>query len=523
MSKIIKSLTILTCSLVLYSCGSNPLPSPESFSPAEFISEQEPIIEETSKFGPLNDYELQKNNRRVYIDENVVTDYTNIVSSNFSETFPISINFDQVSVKSVMQTFSIITGKNILVGDEVVGAVTARIHDENWDSVLEAILEIKNIALTLNPSTNIVRVHSKEVLTSQEEYKRKRKAEVRLSMELSKSIEPVRSEIFKLYYSNPTQVKSQIKEVLENMDATATSGEGAAATGGSSDRVKMTIDDRLRALIVLGNAEDLNFIEKLINQIDIPTKQILVEAYVVTVKDTFTSVLGKRLSALYSGNTPAGNYAPGRYPISIAGTAGSDSEAMRTDMTTGFTDVGSFAKGFTNGGLGVILDAGLFNMQLEVEALETNGVVKTVSNPKLFTLDNQQASIKQGVELPYTSVDENGKTVVAFKDAALNFIVTPSIVGDGNITLDINLNADEQGTSTVNGNFSVDTVEIKTKLLVQDNSVVIIGGVYKNSKNDSEMKIPFVGDIPVFGSLFKRRTDTDQFNRIYMFIAPKIL
>ena len=307
------------------------------------------------------------------------------------------------------------------------------------------------------------------------------------------------------------------------MDATATSGEGAAATGGSSDRVKMTIDDRLRALIVLGNAEDLNFIEKLINQIDIPTKQILVEAYVVTVKDTFTSVLGKRLSALYSGNTPAGNYAPGRYPISIAGTAGSDSEAMRTDMTTGFTDVGSFAKGFTNGGLGVILDAGLFNMQLEVEALETNGVVKTVSNPKLFTLDNQQASIKQGVELPYTSVDENGKTVVAFKDAALNFIVTPSIVGDGNITLDINLNADEQGTSTVNGNFSVDTVEIKTKLLVQDNSVVIIGGVYKNSKNDSEMKIPFVGDIPVFGSLFKRRTDTDQFNRIYMFIAPKIL
>jgi type IV pilus assembly protein PilQ len=426
-----------------------------------------------------------------------------------------------------MQTFSIITGKNILVGDEVRGTVKARIVEENWDSVLEAILEIKNIALTLNPKANIVRVHSKEVLTAQEEYKRKRKAEVRLSMELSKSIEPVRSEIFKLYYAEPAQVKTQIMEVLANMDATVSAGEGGESGGqGSSDRVKMTIDDRLKSLIVLGSAEDLNFIEKLINQIDIPTKQILIEAYVVTVKDTFTSVLGKRIGALYRGNTVPGSSFPGRYPTVIGGTAGaaSSDDGISSDMGSGFTTVGSLVDpSFSQGGLGFLLDAGSFDMQLEIEALETNGVVKTISNPKIFTLDNQTASVKQGVQLPFTSTSSDGATSVQFKDAALNFQVTPSIVGDGNITLDISLNADEKGTTTVGGNFSVDTVQINTKLLVADNSVVIIGGVYKNTKNDSEMKTPWIGDIPVIGQLFKRRTDSDQFDRIYMFIAPKIL
>ena len=516
----IKLSIVLLASITLYSCASNPIPEVDSFSPSEFIAEQKNVLQETSKYGPKNIFIDPGKARRIYIDENVVTDYTKIVNKNFSKTFPISINFDNVSIRSVMQTFSIITGKNILVGDEVRGTVKARIIEENWDSVLEAILEIKNVALTLNPKTNIVRVHSKEVLTSQEEYKRKRKAEVRLSMELSKSIEPVRSEIFKLYYANPTQVKSQIMEVLANMDATVSAGEGAGAgTGqGSSERVKMTIDERLKSLIVLGSAEDLNFIEKLINQIDVPTKQILIEAYVVTVKDTFTKAMGTRLAGIFSGRAPNQN------TITMAGTQGKASEDLSADITGEFGTAGSITPpSFASGGLGIILDASDFNMQLEIEALETSGVVKTISNPKIFTLNNQQASIKQGVQLPYASVGTDGSKTVSFKDAALNFVVTPSIVGDGNVILDISLNADEKGTDTVDGNFSIDTVAINTKLLVKDNSIIIIGGVYKNTQADSIQKTPGFGDIPLIGNAFKRRDDADQYNRIYMFIAPKIL
>ena len=505
-------------SIILYSCASNPIPPVDSFQPSEFIAEQQSQIEETSKYGPQNTYLDASKARRIYIDQNIITDYTNIVTNNFSETFPISINFDNVSIRSVMQTFSIITGKNILVGDEVRGTVKARIVEENWDSVLEAILEIKNIALTLNPKANIVRVHSKEVLTAQEDYKRKRKAEVRLSMALSKSIEPVRSEIFKLYYAEPAQVKSQIMEVLENMDATVSAGEGGESGGqGSSDRVKMTVDDRLKSLIVLGSAEDLNFIEKLINQIDVPTKQILIEAYVVTVKDTFTKAMGTRLAALFRGRGPDGK------GISAGGTKGTEaSEDMAADMAGGFNTVGSLNT-FASGGLGVILDAQDFDLQLEIEALETSGVVKTISNPKIFTLNNQQASVKQGVQLPYTTTGTDGSKTVSFKDAALNFVVTPSIVGDGNIILNIALNADEKGTDTVDGNFAIDTVSINTKLLVADNSIVIIGGVYKNTEADSVQKTPGLADIPIIGNAFKRRDDSDQYDRIYMFVAPKIL
>ena len=513
-----KFLISILLSFSLFSCVSNPLPSNDSFLPSEFIEQEKSVIEQTSQLGPKNDFEEGQKTRRIYIDENVVTDYTKIITSNFSQTFPISINFDNVDIRSVMQTFSIITGKNILVGDEVQGSVKARIVNENWDSVLEAILEIKNIALTLNPSTNIVRIHSKEVLTSQEEYKRKRKAEVRLSMELSKSIEPVRSEIFKLYYSSPSAVKGQISEVLANMDATMAAGEGGATSGmGSGDRVKMTVDERLRALIVLGSAEDLNFIEKLINQIDVPTKQILIEAYVVTVKDTFTKALGTRLGALFAGRAANG------YPVTIGGTLGDAGSDTSSATSLGSTVNTVTSTAFASGGLGLVLDASDFDLNLEIEALETSGVVKTISNPKIFTLNNQTASIKQGVQLPYTSTSADGTSSVSFKDAALNFTVTPSIVGDGNVILDIALNADEKGTDTVDGNFSVNTVQINTKLLVADQSIVIIGGVYKNTENDSEMKTPLLGDIPVFGSLFKSRADSDQYDRIYMFVAPKIL
>ena len=521
MNNLKKIILCLILGSFITACASNPLPTAEtSFLPEEFIEEQKPIIDETSKLGPKTAEKVQEGSRRIYIDENVVTDYTKIITKNFNETFPISINFDNVDIRSVMQTFAIITGKNILVGDEVRGSVKARIYDESWDNVLEAILEIKNIALTLDPKTNIVRVHSKEVLTAQEEYKRKRKAEVRLSMELSKSIAPVRSEIFKLYYSSPAGVKSQISEILQNMDATVAAGEGVAAPAGagSSDRVKITVDDRLRALIVLGSAEDLDFIEKLINQIDVPTKQILIEAYVVTVKDTFTKALGTRLGALFSGRTPDG------YNTFIGGTAGKASKDISADLVGEFGTAGTITNtAFASGGLGLILDARDFDLQLEIEALETNGVVKTISNPKIFTLDNQSASIKQGVQLPFTATSADGSSSVSFKDAALNFTVLPSIVGDGNVILDISLNADEKGTDTVDGNFSVDTVQINTKLLVKDQSVVIIGGVHKNTQNDAELKTPGFGDVPVFGNLFKRRTDTDQFDRIYMFVAPKIL
>ena len=524
--KYLKSIIIfISCSILLYGCTTFDMPL-DDFVPEVFQEEQAQRITETAGLGPqIQNLNFGSNvNRRVYIDENVVSDYTKIINKTFAESFPISINFDNVEIRTVMETFSIITGKNILVGDEVQGSVKARIISEDWDSVLQAILEIKNIALTLNPNTNIVRIHSKDVLSAQEEYNRKRKLEVRLAMELNKSIEPVRSEIFKLYYSDPVVVKSQIVEILTNMDSAAAAGEGLSeAISSTTDRVKITVDNRLRALIVLGGTEDLNFIEKLINQVDVPTKQILIEAFIVTVTDSFEESLGSRLGMAFEGskNPDEGFSAGGTMGVAGSTTLSTTSSQLFGQTTRSVGTLASNTIASATGSLGMIMDAGSIDLNLELSAMEKEGISKMIANPKVFTLDNQKATITQGVQVPYTSVSSSGSTV-ELKNANLTLAVTPSIVGDGNVIMDINVTNDSVADGA-GDNPQIDSVAVQTKLLVADESIVIIGGIYTNQTDSARSKTPGLGDIPVFGNLFKMKSDKDSYKRIFIFIAPKII
>ena len=520
--------------LVLTACASfegifADQPSIDSFDPASFAIEKREQVSDTASLGPQIESEgslEQVVNRRIFIDENIVIDYTKIIDKNFAETFPISVNFDNVDIRTVMQTFSSVTGKNILVGDEVTGTVKARIIEEDWDDVLEAILEIKGIALTLNPNTNIVRIHSKEVISAQEEYNKKRKKELRLAMELTKSIAPVRSEIFRLYYSSPETVKSQVNEILKNIDASAAAGEegAGAGSGGASSRVKITVDARLRALIVLGTMEDLNFIEKLINEIDVPTQQILIEAFVVTVTDSFEKNLGTRLGMYYG---PDKIDDASHTTIAAGGTLGgpATATAVGTLGTVGTASVGSMAANTISsatGSIGMILDAHSIDLNFELQALETDSISKTIANPKIFTLDNQTATIEQGVQVPYTTSSAEG-TTTEFKEATLKLEVTPSIVGDGNIILDIKVNNDKPGTAAAGSAPPINKTAIKTKLLVKDQSIVIIGGIFTDTLSNANSETPGLADIPVFGNLFKMKKDSDLFDRVFIFIAPKIL
>lgn len=491
----------------------------EDFKPTEFTKEKQSVIKESVKLGPKPNTKTDtalRPNRRIFIDESIMTDYTKIIDKNFSQTFPISVNFDNVEIREVMQTFSIITGKNILVGDEVKGNVKARIVNEDWDDVLEAILEIKNIALTLNPKTNIVRIHSKDVLTAQEAYNLKRKAEIRRAMDLNKAIAPVRSEIFKLFYSNPTVVKAQIEDILKNMDSTASAGEGeeGESSGGSADRVKMTVDSRLGSLIVLGGAEDLNFIEKLINQIDVPTQQILIEAFVVEVGSDFDKAFGTRIGQSMSNLT-------GDTSKSLSlGTPVYDEETKLWTVPLQDGGLANNPISAMTGSLGMLLRSNNINLLVELQALETLGLSKIVSNPKIFTLDNETATITQGMEIPFTTT-EDGETKTSFKDADLKLEVTPSIVGDGNIILNIDINKDNADTSMANPPIS--STKVTTRLLVEDQTIVMIGGIYEQISTKGSSKTPILSDIPMFGNLFKSVTKDDKLDRLLIFIAPRIL
>ena len=495
----------------------------DNFEPEEFVVEKQDVLEETTSLGPKVNkaaIEDKKISRRIYIDENIITDYSQIINRTFTKTFPISVNFDNVDIRTVMEIFSSVTGKNILVGDEIEGVVKVKIINENWDEVLEAILEIKNIGLTLNENTNIVRIHKKEVIEAQEAYSAKRKAELRKSIEFSKSIAPVRSEIFKLFYSEPSQVKSQLEEILQNIETTVSVSEGGGSTedssSGTSQRVKMTIDERLRALIVLGSLEDLDFIEKLIDKIDVPTKQILIEAFVVEAGSDFDKELGARVGAKY-GATTIGAMG-GKGDVTIGGVTGGAATTLSLGGTTG--SISNQSVGGATGSLGILLDTTALDLQVELTAMEQMGISKIISNPKVFTLDNETAVITQGDEIAYESTSSEG-TSTEFKEAALKLEVTPSIVGDGNIIMDVKINKDSADTSASNP--PVSKTEITTKLLIADGTIVVIGGIYKETLSDTVTKTPLLSSLPIIGNLFKRVKKGEDFDRLLIFIAPRIL
>ena len=492
----------------------------ETFTPEGFLEDYKNMPDTTAVLGPkvnLNKSVENQIQRRVYIDENEVSDYTKIISSNFSDVFPISVNFENIEFREVMNAFSAITGKNILVGDEVDGQVSIKVKNENWDDVLEAILEIKNVALTISPNTNIVRIHEKDVLTAQETYNRKRKAEIRQAMELAKAIAPIRSEIFRLFYTTPSVVKGQIEDVLKNIDATSSAGEDSEDSEGGtgqSERVKITVDARLNALVVLGSKDDLDFVEKLVNEIDVPTKQILIEAFVVEVGSAFQKAFGARVGQ--RGENISGDV---NKEVST-GTITYDEENERWVNTIGLGNLANNAISAVNGQIGMMFRANNFDLFVELQAMESKGLSRIVSNPKIFTLDNNTAEISQGQEIPFTTT-EGGETTTEFKDADLKLSVTPSVVGDGNIILDIDISKDNADTSVENPPIS--STKVTTKLLVEDNTIVMIGGIYEQTTSRSKSETPILRDIPVLGNLFKNASKSDNLDQLLIFIAPKIL
>ena len=213
--------------------------------------------------------------------------------------------------------------------------------------------------------------------------------------------------------------------------------------------------------------------------------------------------------------------------LSAGGTIGGPPTAttgVNTLGTFGSQSVGTMAENTISsatGSIGMILDASKIDLNLELQAMEADSISKVIANPKVFTLDNQTAKITQGVQIPYTSASSSG-TQTQFKDAALTLEVTPSIIGDGNIILDISVNNDSVTDATAS-NPPISKTAVNTKLLIANESIVIIGGIFQDTISDSSSKTPGLGDIPVFGSLFKMRGDKDIFNRVFIFIAPKIL
>ena len=415
----------------------------------------------------------------------------------------VTLNFQNLDYNEAMSLMAKIGEINILVGDEVAGAISAELVDVPWDKAFNALLDMKNFAADIDVASNLIRVHTPSTLTGQETYKSTRAAAVKKKVELEDSVEPILSEIFRLYYISPAQAKKTISELFTSV-------------GDSSySPIQITEETTTRSIIVRGKEKDLDVVDKVIKEIDVRTKQVLIEAFIVEADSTFEQALGTRLGGAYSRK---GKKIGGTGASSITSTGTGSSSAAIGGVTDALTD---FAAVGATSGIGILRQTGSAVLKAEITALEVLGKGKTISNPKVFTLDNQVATITQGEEISYQATGSEGADT-SFKEAALKLTVTPSIIGDGNVLLEIMVN-----NNTVNranaGEPSINKMEISTKLLVADGDIVVIGGIKKNKVFSSKSQTPGVGNLPVLGNLFKGKSKSDKLDELLIFIAPRIL
>ena len=419
----------------------------------------------------------------------------------------LTFNFQNMDYGQAMKLMGKIGGINILVGEDVAGSVTAQLTDVPWDKAFNALLDMKNYAADIDVASNIIRVASPATLTSQESYKSARAQAVKKKVELEDSVEPIISEIFRLYYISPAEAKATITELF-----TSTSSSGSFVP------IQVTEEKTTRSIIVRGKEKDLDVVDKVIREIDVRTKQVLMEVFIVEASSDFTQELGLKLGGAYSRN---GERIGGTQGGSSVG-APSGADSALSDDTANFGDgkdtLLNFPAAATSSGIALLKKTGSAVLKVELEALEKRGLNRIISNPKLFSLDNQTATIKQGEQIPVAG----GDGADTFKDAALVMTVTPSIIGDGNVLLDVKVNNDSPNRQSL-GSIGINTMEINTKLLVADGDIVVIGGIKKNIVSDNKSDVPGMNKLPIIGKMFQGKNKSDTLTELLVFIAPRIL
>jgi type IV pilus assembly protein PilQ len=432
----------------------------------------------------------------------------------------LSFNFQNVEVRAALQAIADISGLNIITSDSVNGSLTLRLKDVPWDQALDVVLQAKGLDMRKNG--NVLWIAPREELLTKEKLELEQRAQI-------SDLEPVRSEIFQLNYQ-----KAEAFRTVFGLDQTG------AAAGDSRNRVlsrrgSAIIDPRTNQLFVTDIASKIEDIRKLIQKVDIPTRQVLVEARLVEANDSFSRTLGAKLGVTdlrgirggdagyqLSGNTRA---AVGGNFTGVAETTGQIATTAASIANTQLVNLPAAAINGTNAptiAFSLFSSAANRFLNLELSALEADGKGKIISSPRVVTEDNVVAVIEQGVELPYQQATSSGATSVEFKKANLRLEVTPQITPDGNVVLDVDVAKDSKGESTTAG-FAINTQHVKTKVMVENGGTVVLGGIYQMTETSSASKVPVLGDIPVLGNLFKTTARDSSKTELLVFITPKIV
>tara|TARA_B110000908_G_scaffold29147_1_gene34351 strand:+ start:1560 stop:3107 length:1548 start_codon:yes stop_codon:yes gene_type:complete len=425
--------------------------------------------------------------------------------------YPISLNVNLIPIKKFFSILEELTELNFIIGDEVTGDLSMRVRGVNWLEVFDMVLREKNLIHDVNESGTVITVHTHKFASEQSKsYEDALQSKIKVINSLS-ALETKVTAIFKLNYTKPDIVSKQLRDVIATLEA-------GGDSSGVEQRATFVIDARTNSLIVQATDSDIEWIKKTIDNLDKPTKQVMIEVFIVEASDGFEEAIGSRVS-LFAKTANHGELDR----IAIAGSGGTSPTALGTISTAsaGGTISSNSIAGAAGGIVGTF-SGKTTDLRIELEAMQSESLIKIVSNPKLFIIDNETAKITDGQEIPYQLAAQAGATpTTAFKTAALIMEVTPSIIPDGNVYVDIKINKDSPLTGS--NPPPISKKELHTKLLIQDGGVAMIGGIIKGTQSTSDVGVPFFKDIPIIGNLFKTRANKDTKDHLYIFIAPRVL
>lgn len=406
----------------------------------------------------------------------------------------LSLDFQNIETRTLLAVLADFAEMNVVISDSVRSSTTLRLKDVPWDQALD--ITLKQSGLSMRKSGNVIMIAPSEELATKE------KLDLEAKQQISE-LEQVRTESFQMKYQKAADVQKILGDKTQQI---------------LSKRGSVVLDPRTNILFVQDTPAKLEEIRKLINQIDVAVQQVMIESRIVEATDTFSKKLGARLGIQDRRDVDTGS------KIGFSGNLSDSSNLALGGVPSGGGNLnvnlpvvggGSFALTLLNKATGNLIN-------LELSALQSDGRGKIISNPRVITTNQMEATIESGVEIPYLQASSSGATSVAFKKAVLSLKVKPQITPDDNVIMDIKVNKDSRGTDTIAGP-AIDTKQISTQVLVENGGTVIIGGIYEQSIRDDVTKVPLLGDIPVLGNLFKSKSNVDEKRELLIFVTPRVI
>lgn len=438
----------------------------------------------------------------------------------------LSLNFQNIEIRSLLQVIADFTNFNIVTSDSVTGALTLRLKDVPWDQALDIIMQAKNLGMRKNGS--VLWIAPKDEINAKEKLEFEAKAAI-------ENLEPLRTQSFQLNYTKAIAIAQGLMGTGASAGGSGGGGSSGTTTRILSPRGSVIAESRTNQLFVSDIPSRLAQVTELIQKLDIPVRQVLIEARIVEASDTFGKSLGVRLGGGIAGErfaSSAGNRAFGTIgAMPVSGTGGSGGNNGGTPTTTwtssNFVNLPAGDAGQAGTAAGTFAIS-LFNssfsrmLNLEISALEADGKGKLVSSPRVITADQTKALIEQGEEIPYQQATSSGATSISFRKAVLKLEVTPQITPEGNIILTLDVSKDARGVNTPSGP-AINTKHVQTEVLVENGGTVVIGGIFELTETNDESRVPVLGEIPYMGALFRKRERIANKTEMLVFITPKMI